>query len=353
MVNNFKKNIESIDSVELKKAKNLLGLGLISGGLDSLLACLILKLQNIDIIGLNFKSPFCVCDKAYKSAECGLNLYYDKLGINVHYLKKEDDYLELVKSPKFGYGKSLNPCIDCRIYILKRAKKYAEEIKADLIFTGEVLNQRPKSQNRQALKIIEREAGLEGKLLRPLSALLLEPTIFEKKGDIDRTKLFGINGRSRKIQVSIAQRYGLLDSYYACGGCLLTDKGFSNRMKDYIKYNIKLKMVDISLLKIGRHFRFNRSKIIVGRNELENKLLLQLKNPKDLIMEAKKVVGPITIIQGRINHQIIKFAAKLTLRYSDSTKKYGKIVYGTTIDSLNESIIVSQIMEENLRSHII
>ncbi|MHA1458554.1 MAG: hypothetical protein ACTSQR_02700, partial [Promethearchaeota archaeon] len=135
-----------------------IGLGLISGGLDSLIACLVLKLQNIEVIGLNFKSPFCICDKAYKNAECGLNLYYDKLGIKTYYLQKEDDYLEVIRNPKYGYGKNLNPCIDCRIYILKKAKLFAEKINADFIFTGEVIDQRPKSQNLKALRIIEEES---------------------------------------------------------------------------------------------------------------------------------------------------------------------------------------------------
>jgi len=338
----------------MRHVKNiLLGLGLISGGLDSLIASLILKLQDIEVVGLNFKSPFCICDKALRNSECGLNLYYEKLGIKIYYLQKGEDYLKIIRNPKFGYGRNLNPCIDCRIYILKKAKKFAEKIKAGFIFTGEVLNQRPKSQNKQALKIIEREVGLEGKLLRPLSALLLEPTSFEQEGYIDRTKLLGINGRSRKIQLEIARKHGLLKSYYACGGCLLTDKGFSNRMRDYIKYHEKLKMEDMDFLKYGRHFRFNRSKIIVGRNELENKLLLQIKNPHDLIMEAENVAGPITIIQGKIDNEVTKFAAELTLRYSDNKDTNGKIAYGTTIHCLNEFIIVDKIKEENIKQYIL
>ncbi len=332
---------------------SLLGLGLISGGLDSLIATLMLKLQDIEIVGLNFKSPFCNCDKALKNSECGLNLYYEKLGITTYYQYKKEDYLKIIRSPIFGYGRNLNPCIDCRIYILKKAKKFAEKIKADFIFTGEVLNQRPKSQNKRALKIIEREAGLKGKLLRPLSALLLEPTILEKQGYIDRSKLFGINGRSRKIQLEIAQKYGLLNSYYACGGCLLTDKGFSNRMKDCIKYHENLNMKDVNILKYGRHFRYNQSKIIVGRNELENKLLLQLKYTNDLIMQAENVTGPITIIQGKRDNEVMKFAAELTLRYSDNNDINGRIVYGTKIHALKNFIDVDKIKKEKIEQHIL
>ncbi|MFW9951619.1 MAG: hypothetical protein ACFFKA_16005, partial [Candidatus Thorarchaeota archaeon] len=249
MDNSIKKNIDIYNTSKIMKPKKLLGLGLVSGGLDSLLACYILKLQKIDIIGLNFKSPFCICDKAYKNSECGLDLLYDKLGIDIKYLRKEDDYLEIVRSPKYGYGKNLNPCIDCRIYILKKAKDYANKVGADFIFTGEVLNQRPKSQNRKALDVVEVESGLQNKLLRPLSALLLKPTIYEQNGVIDRSKLLDIKGRSRTKQLELAREYGLLNEYFACAGCLLTDRAFSNRMRDYIKYNKNLFMKDIPLLK--------------------------------------------------------------------------------------------------------
>ena len=325
-----------------------IGLGLISGGLDSLIACLVLKLQNIEVIGLNFKSPFCICDKAYKNAECGLNLFYDKLGIKTYFLQKEDDYLEVIKNPKFGYGKNLNPCIDCRIYILKKAKIFAKKINADFIFTGEVVDQRPKSQNLKALRIIEEESDLKGKLLRPLSALLLKPTILEKNGLIDRTKLLGIKGRSRKRQLELARTHELLNEYNACGGCLLTEKEFANRMRDYLEYSKKPTMEGVKLLKYGRHFRFNGSKIIVGRSELENNFLLHLKGPDEIVMEASNVKGPITLIQGKIEEETIRFAAKLTLRYSDALKSQGKVIYGKEPNDLKENIIVEKATQELL-----
>ncbi len=325
-----------------------IGLGLISGGLDSLIACLVLKLQNIEVIGLNFKSPFCICDKAYKNAECGLNLYYDKLDIKTYYLQKEDDYLEVVRNPKFGYGKNLNPCIDCRIYILKKAKLFAEKIKADFIFTGEVIDQRPKSQNLKALRIIEEESNLKGKLLRPLSALMLKPTILEEKGLIDRSKLLGIKGRSRKKQLELARTHGILNEYNACGGCLLTEKEFANRMRDYLKFSKNPTMEGVKLLKYGRHFRFNGAKIIVGRNELENNFLVHLKGTDEIVMEASNVKGPITLIQGNIEAAVIKFAARLTLRYSDALKSQGKVIYGKEHNDLKEDIIVEKATQELL-----
>ncbi len=332
---------------DVKKSAPI-GLGLISGGLDSLIACLVLKLQNIEVIGLNFKSPFCICDKAYKNAECGLNLFYDKLGIKTYFLQKEDDYLEVIKNPKFGYGKNLNPCIDCRIYILKKAKIFAKKINADFIFTGEVVDQRPKSQNLKALRIIEEESDLKGKLLRPLSALLLKPTILEKNGLIDRTKLLGIKGRSRKRQLELARTHELLNEYNACGGCLLTEKEFANRMRDYLEYSKNPTMEGVKLLKYGRHFRFNSSKIIVGRSELENNFLLHLKGPDEIVMEASNVKGPITLIQGKIEEESIRFAAKLTLRYSDALKSQGKVKYGKNPNDLKENIIVEKATQELL-----
>jgi len=330
-----------------------IGLGLISGGLDSLIACLILKLQNIEVIGLNFKSPFCICDKAYKNAECGLNLYYDKLGIKTYYLQKEDDYLEVVRNPKFGYGKNLNPCIDCRIYILKKAKLFAEKINADFIFTGEVIDQRPKSQNLKALRIIEEESNLKGQLLRPLSALMLKPTILEEKGLIDRSKLLGIKGRSRKKQLELARTHGILNEYNACGGCLLTEKEFANRMRDYLKFSKNPTMEGVKLLKYGRHFRFNGAKIIIGRNELENNILVHLKGTDEIVMEASSVKGPITLIQGNIEAAVIKFAARLTLRYSDALKPQGKVIYGREPNILNEHLTVEKATQEFLTPYLL
>ena len=147
------------------KKGNIIGLGLVSGGLDSLIACLLIQLQGIKVIGLNFTSPFCQYGKESSSMECNLGLFQEKLGIEVHFLPLGEDFLEIIRNPKFGYGKNINPCIDCRIYILKKAKQFMKEIKADFIFTGEVLNQRPKSQHIKALNIVEKESGLEGKLL--------------------------------------------------------------------------------------------------------------------------------------------------------------------------------------------
>ena len=339
--------------IKKKDSSNIVGLGLVSGGLDSLIACLLLQQQGVEVVGLNFKSPFCLCDKVLSHSECGLNLFPDKLGIKVHTMSKGDDYLEIVRNPKYGYGKNLNPCIDCRIYILRKAKEFIGQVNADFIFTGEVLNQRPKSQHMKALQIVEKESGLEGELLRPLSALQLKPTIFENQGLIDRSKLLGIRGRSRKAQLELARANGLLDDYFACGGCLLTDANFTKRMRDYLKFHETLKMEDINILKQGRHYRFKNTKIIVGRNEIENNILIQLKKPNDLIMEVKDIPGPVTIVQGEISQESLIFAASLTLRHSDSKNHNGEIIYGKDYQELSNSIIIKRESDEKLKEFML
>jgi len=228
-----------------------------------------------------------------------------------------------------------------------------KEVDANFIFTGEVLNQRPKSQHMKALKLVEKESGLEGKLLRPLSALQLKPTIYEERGVIDRKKLLGIKGRSRKTQLELAKKHKLLENYYACGGCLLTDKNFTNRMKDYLKFNKNLKMENIPILKHGRHFRFKKSKIIVGRNETENKILLNLKKPNDLIMEAKYVPGPITILQGEFDEESLNYASMLTLRYSDSEESCGQVIFGKDYNDLSSEITTEIENHEFLKKYIL
>ena len=336
-----------------EKKDQIISLGLVSGGLDSLTACLLLQIQGINVIGLNFTSPFCQYDKKSSQTGCNLDLFREKLGVELYYLPLEDDFLEIIQSPKFGYGKHLNPCIDCRIYILRKAKEFMKEIKADIIFTGEVLNQRPKSQHLKALMIVEKESGLEGRLLRPLSALQLKPTLYEEQGLIDRNLLLGIKGRSRKIQMKLAREQGLLENYYACGGCLLTDGNFSNRLRDSFKFNKNLRMEDVPILRIGRQFRYKNTKIIVGRNEEENNNLLRYKKPNDLIFEIKDVPGPITIMQGKFDELSLNYAAKLTLRYSDLNQLRGQVRYGKNYSNLNNEITVEIGNDENLKKFIL
>ena len=180
-------------------------LGLLSGGLDSTLAVKLILDQNIDVIALKFTSPFCQCDQKGK---CYASIATKKFNIPLKIMHKGQEYLQIVRNPKHGHGSGLNPCIDCRIFMLKKAKSYAKRIGAKFIFTGEVLNERPMSQHRPSLNLIEKECGLQGKILRPLSAKLLSPTEAEENQWVSRDKLLEISGRSRKPQLKLTKKYG-------------------------------------------------------------------------------------------------------------------------------------------------
>ncbi len=298
---------------------------LLSGGLDSTLAAKLILDQGIDVVALNFTSPFCTCNH---KGRCRAVEAANQLKMPIKMISKGDRYLKIVRKPKHGYGSAMNPCIDCRIFILKEAKKYAKQIGAKFIFTGEVLGERPMSQHRRALEIIEKESGLKGKLLRPLSAKLLEDTEAEKKGWVDRTKLMDIKGRHRGPQMSLAKTLHIND--YPCpgGGCLLTYPEFANKVKDLFGHKKSTTLRDIELLKYGRHFRIGNSKIIVGRNEKDNHNLERLKYPADYMFEAKDFKSPITILQGKKTKEIIKMAAELTARYSDANTLDVTVTYG-------------------------
>ncbi len=290
-------------------------LALLSGGLDSVLAVKLILEQGIEVEAVNFVSPFATCNR---KGRCYSAEVSQKLNIPLKTIAKDEEYLELLRHPKYGYGSGMNPCIDCRIFMLRKAKEYAEQTGAKFIFTGEVVGQRPMSQRRKALELIEREAGLEGKLLRPLSAKLLPETEAERMGWVDRERLLDISGRSRKTQFKLAEQLGVTD--YACpaGGCLLTQKEFAEKVRQLFQHKERITTTDVMLLKIGRHFWQDGSHIIVGRNEAENKRLLDLKSGEDYVFEVLNYPGPITILQGSKSPPAIELAARLTARYSDA-----------------------------------
>ena len=311
-------------------------LGLLSGGLDSILASELIRRQGIEVVAFNVKTPFCIPKKdgASEAAEAAKQL---KIPLKV--VSVEKDYLQIVRKPKHGYGKNMNPCIDCKIFMLKKAKKYAEEVGADFIFTGEVLGERPKSQHCPALRLIEKEAGLKGKLLRPLSARLMDETAAEKKNLVDRTKLLNIQGRSRKPQLQLAREFGIRNYPSPAGGCLLTCEEYSKKLRDLFASKKRVSATDVALLRVGRHFRLGKNKIIVGRNEAENKVLFTQKLPGEYYFELSDVVGPITILQGPKTKNAIETAAKLTAYYSDAETKKVKVGFGR--ETLNKMLIVS------------
>lgn len=288
-------------------------LALLSGGLDSILATKLILDQGIEVVAVNFNLPF-VAEKEDYAGEVA-----KRFGIPLVRVEAGEEYLDMVRNPKYGYGSGMNPCIDCHIYMLREAKRIAKEVSAEFIFTGDVLGERPMSQHRKALELEEKEAGLEKMILRPLSAKLLPETIPEREGWIDRSKLLDIKGRSRKPQIALAKEFGMQDAYPSpAGGCLLTYKEFASKARDLFEHKEKVTKRDVSLLKIGRHFRVAASKIIVGRNEEENKLLMDLKNPEDYVFEVPGYGSPITILEGEKSKEAIELAAKLTARYSDA-----------------------------------
>ncbi|MEM2956503.1 MAG: tRNA 4-thiouridine(8) synthase ThiI [Candidatus Pacearchaeota archaeon] len=298
--------------------KQTTALVLLSGGLDSILAVKLLQEQGIKVIGINFYSEFFGNTKAIEAAE--------QLRIPFVSIKLGKKYIKMIKNPKYGYGSAMNPCIDCRIFMLKIAKKLMRKFHADFIATGEVLGERQMSQYRGAMINAEKEAGLSRMILRPLSAKLLEETIPEEKGLVDRNKLLDIQGRRRKIQLEMAKKYNLKFPSPG-GGCLLCEKEFAKKLSDLFEHN-EINEEDIKLLKLGRHFRYKNKKIIIGRNEIENKELIKFKGIK--MMPSNNIPGPITLL--RINSifpkkEIIRKAAELTAFYSD-LKEPMSIIYG-------------------------
>ena len=300
----------------MKKTK---ALALLSGGLDSTLAVKLILNQGIDVEAINFVSPFCLCGKG----GCGAAEAARRFNIPLKTMSVGEDYLRIIRKPKFGYGKNMNPCIDCRIFMLKKAKKYAKETGAAFIFTGEVLDQRPMSQHKKTLDLIEEEAGLKGKVLRPLSAKLLQETDPEKKGLVNKEKLLDIEGRSRRKQIELAEKLGIRDYPCPAGGCLLTYREFADKMRDLFEHKKAVSLKDVALLKVGRHFRFGKNKIIVGRNESENKILLQMKKEEDYFFEAQGCGSPVTLLQGPKTKKAIEEAARLTAYHSD--QKTGRV----------------------------
>lgn len=316
---------------------------LLSGGLDSALAAALLIRQGIDAEAVFFNLPFYSFSK---KGTCKALDVARALGIKLKMITKDKEIIQIVRKPRHGYGKALNPCIDCKIFMLKEAKNYAKKIGASVVVTGEVLGERPMSQHRRALDIIEREAGLKGRILRPLSAKLLPETDVEKDGTIDRGKLLDITGRQRKRQIELAKILGVTG--YACpaGGCLLTDRYFAKKLRDLFKNTERVTPRDIELLKVGRHFRHGLNKIIVGRDEEENRRLLDLKRRNEYHFEIAECGSPITLLQGPVSKEAIRTGAALTAYYSDSEDNPITVMCGTR--ELSKSTIVPRISESEV-----
>jgi tRNA U34 2-thiouridine synthase MnmA/TrmU len=329
-------------------------LALLSGGLDSTLAAKVVLEEGIELEALNFLTVFCTCTN--RGASClASQKAVETLGIPLKVFNISEEYLEIVKHPKHGYGSNMNPCIDCRIFIMKKTKAYMEKTGASFIVTGEVLGERPMSQRRDAMRLIEKEAELEGFILRPLSAKLLPPSIPEKEGWIDRDRLLNIQGRSRKPQMELAAHFGIHDYPCPAGGCLLTDPGFARRIKDLITHDPDFSLNDVHLLKMGRHFRMSPAvKLVVGRNEEENLKIQTFSQEGDVLLQVSHYPGPLSLLRGFGNGSVIEKAGAITARYTKAKElNEVEVIWRKAKEEEGRSISVSPILEAEIEALMI
>ena len=292
-----------------QKAK---GVGLLSGGLDSMLAAKILLLQGVEVIGVT-------CATFFFGVEAGIKAG-GTLGIPVQVLDIGENHLAMLKKPVYGYGRQMNPCIDCHALMLQEAGRFMEEQGADFLFTGEVLGQRPMSQRREALRNVENLAGYAGRILRPLSAKLLAPTIPESEGLIDREQLLDIQGRSRKRQMALAESFGITDYPQPGGGCVLTKEGFGKKLGALLKHFPHAGARQVELLKWGRHFLLPEGSLcVIGRNEADNDRLQALAEDGDILLRVAEFPGPIGLmLPSALFDKDLESAMMAVIAYSDA-----------------------------------
>ena len=314
---------------------------LISGGLDSLLAAKVMLDQGIHVEGINFYTGFCVeghthairkKDKAKPKRNNAL-WSAEQLGIKLHIIDIIDEYKDVLINPKHGYGANMNPCLDCKIFMISKAKQWMQENGFDFIITGEVMGQRPMSQRKDLLPVVVRESGADDLLVRPLCAKNLDATLPEREGWIDREKMKGFSGRNRKPQMDLAKEYGFEDYATPAGGCcFLTDKSYSDKLVDLWQARNKkeYELDDIMLLKVGRHLRpAPHFKLIVSREDGENKFLQGYKKHFASI-EIKSHNGPLTLIDGELSDEDLKLASRIAARFSQGREADSVTVKTTT-----------------------
>jgi tRNA U34 2-thiouridine synthase MnmA/TrmU len=288
---------------------------LLSGGLDSSVALKMVLDQGIEVTAVNFRSPFCCCNRKNGCGNEALRLSKE-LGIPLKMISVDREYIEMIRNPRHGYGKRMNPCLDCRIFMHTKAAEYMESISATFLVTGEVLGQRPMSQRRDAMNVIDRETGLKGKILRPLSAQVLEPTLPEQQGIVDRNRLLAITGRGRKKQMELAEAFSISDYPCPAGGCLLTDANFAVKLKDLFDHQETFEMAEIRLLRTGRHLRIATDlKAIIGRNEQENSRIESLAKTCYPLFIPRDFTGPIGAAAGTMDERARDVIPRILLRY--------------------------------------
>ena len=322
-------------------------LAMISGGLDSILAAKVMKEQGVEVIGICFKSYFFGPENAIRMAK--------QIDIPLEVVDFSEEHFKMVKKPKHGYGKNINPCIDCHAMMLNYTGKLLEKFNADFIITGEVLNQRPMSQTKVSLNIVKNESGYSEKILRPLCAKNLPPTEMELEGLVQREKLLNISGRSRKVQIELAKKYNIVDYPSPAGGCKLTEPNYSIRLKELLEHKGNIEGRELHLLKLGRHFRVTEgAKIISTRTGEEFEEIKKYLDPKDIVFLAKDYKGSMAVIIGEPALKDIEFAARATARYSKGKDEPKVIIkYGNFNTTLDKFLEVEPASEEELEKYII
>lgn len=322
-------------------------LAMVSGGLDSILAAKLIKEQGIEVIGICFKSHFFNEESAIRMTE--------QIGIPLKVVDFSKEHFNMVKHPKHGYGKNMNPCIDCHSLMLNYTGKLLQDMDADFIITGEVLNQRPMSQTKTALDVVKKESGFSDRILRPLCAKNLSPTEMELKGLVDREKLMDISGRSRKIQMELAKSWGIKDYPSPAGGCKLTEPNYSKRLRELLNHKDNPSIKDLELLRYGRHFRVSPdAKIISTRTQVEGDEVKQYLDKEDFIFFAEEFNGSMIIIVGEPKEEDIEFAGKITARYSKAKdEKLVKVKYGKFMCPLDRHIEVEPATEDEVNEYIL
>ncbi|NNF98836.1 MAG: tRNA 4-thiouridine(8) synthase ThiI [Desulfobacteraceae bacterium] len=326
--------------------KKVRALGLCSGGLDSILSALILQKQGIDVEWISFETPFFPSINARKAS--GMT------GIPLHTRNITPTYLEMLKNPRCGYGKHMNPCMDCHTLMFRQAGLFMVENGFNFLFSGEVLGQRPMSQTMSSLRYVEKHSGYDGLILRPLSAKKLPETEAEKTGLVDRDQLLDLSGRSRKPQMALAREFGITEYPSPAGGCLLTDKGFSDRLKDLFSHQGSYTERELNLLKLGRHFRLNdTTKIVIGRTKQENDGLMALYDPQsDVLIKVTRSPGPTVIMPHGGPKEMVFLAASICTGYSKAPREM-PVQVNITHDGRTKPITVIGLLPKDVKNFLI
>lgn len=294
----------------ISNGKKVRALGLCSGGLDSIVSALVLRRQGVSVEWISFETPFFTAKKARKASAM--------TQIPLRVADITPSYLEMLKDPRCGYGKRMNPCLDCHALMFRHAGEILKTEGFDFLFSGEVVGQRPMSQTKPSLRYVEKNSGFDGYILRPLSALLLPETVPEKKGLVERDKLLDISGRGRKRQMALAEEFGITDYPAPAGGCLLTDKNYCIRLRDLFDHRDRYEIEELHLLKFGRHFRLNPEiKLIVGRTEKENEQISGRHDPeRDVLLKTRGYPGPTGLLPRNAPENVTTLAAAICAGYS-------------------------------------